>query len=407
MIVAQNKVDISKLQSSFALTESRIKYKNELNSMFVNTFSGDVSKIDESFLRQALYKAELTLDRSELVRNGILNCFQNFNNFSNETKKGIFLAAKACFPNKFIDEVFKLYNRVRDPEIFAYSALYLLDSEYGITNAVTVLAKTKDMFGSSLNDPFVKNLIEDLDERIAGTVNTPELRDLLAHDFQKGKTIIYSLHRKSRKNPGITIIKKPDGKFVRNDDGSIFYIKQLAVSASAYPGYLKGGNTPQGIFSIQAFYVSETEDIGPTPCVLTRIAFEKPVNVFYHNKNQNSKWSIKDYTNLLPESWQNYFPLQQAYYAGQFGRRLIVMHGSVDDPEFYKNESYFPLTPTRGCISSTEVWSEETGKCLESDQVKLMNAFFSTKQLYGFLIVADLDNQNKPVAIEEIIPFIE
>jgi hypothetical protein len=234
----------------------------------------------------------------------------------------------------------------------------------------------------------------------------PSVKDLLAHHFQKGKTIIYSIFRKERDYPGITVIKKPGGNFVRNDSGEIFHIKHLARSLSDLPYYLKNGNTPQGIYSVVGFYLSPTESIGPTPNVLTRIPYEVPPSIFYHDTTFGRRWNLSDYLNLIPESWKDYQPLQNAYHGGKIGRRKIVMHGSVDDLSFYKDKPFYPLTPTRGCIVSKEIWDEETGKNIESDQAKLMNAFFSTGELDGFLVVLEINDKKKPVNIEEIKPYI-
>ena len=83
------------------------------------------------------------------------------------------------------------------------------------------------------------------------------------------------------------------------------------------------------------------------------------------------------------------------------------MHGSVDDLNFYKNEPYFPLTPSKGCLTTKEIWSDETGMNIESEQTKLMNAFFSTGELEGFLVVVDINDKEANVTIEEILPFLQ
>jgi hypothetical protein len=98
--------------------------------------------------------------------------------------------------------------------------------------------------------------------------------------------------------------------------------------------------------------------------------------------------------------------MYEAYYAGLTGRRKIVMHGSVDDLSFYDKLPYAPLTPSKGCLTTTEVWSDSTGMNIRSDQAKLMNAFFSTGQIYGFLVVIDIDDKKEAVQINEVLPFI-
>ncbi len=141
--------------------------------------------------------------------------------------------------------------------------------------------------------------------------------------------------------------------------------------------------------------------------MLTRIPFEVPTKLWYHETVTNSKWQVEDYKNLLPVSWQEYLPIYESFYAGKTGRRKIVMHGSVDDLSFYDSLSYAPLTPSKGCLTTTEIWSDSTGYNLRSDQAKLMNAFFSTKQLFGFLVVIDIDDKTEAVTLKEILPYIK
>ncbi len=48
------------------------------------------------------------------------------------------------------------------------------------------------------------------------------------------------------------------------------------------------------------------------------------------------------------------------------------MHGSTDEIKYFEEQPFYPLTPTRGCLSSKEIWSEKTGKSVDSDQLKLI-----------------------------------
>ena len=127
--------------------------------------------------------------------------------------------------------------------------------------------------------------------------------------------------------------------------------------------------------------------------------------LYRYREIENDKWDVNDYRNLLPDSWKEFLPVFESFYAGQSGRRVIVAHGSADDMRFYKDKIYYPLTPTKGCLSTKEIWNDK-GRLIESDQVKFMNAFFSTNQLYGFLIVVEIDDKKEPVTIEELLPAI-
>jgi hypothetical protein len=284
------------------------------------------------------------------------------------------------------------------PDLFSAASIYLLKH------------KTKNEILDSLTHRF-KNYTSDpilimLGQYLTNNPESPPLMALLSHDFQENKTIVFSFQRKDRNYPGLVIIKSPDGKFVRNEDSTIFHVPQLALSVSNFPGFLKNGNTPQGIYSIQKFYYTPTIEIGPSPILLSRIPYEINAGKFYHGETQNYKWDINDYKNLLPDSWKDFLPIYESFYAGKSGRRVIVAHGSADDMKFYKDKIYSPLTPTKGCLSTKEVWDDK-GRLIESDQVKFMNAFFSTKQLYGFLIVVEIDDKKESVTIEELLPDIK
>lgn len=86
---------------------------------------------------------------------------------------------------------------------------------------------------------------------------------------------------------------------------------------------------------------------------------------------------------------------------------LIIIHGSTDELKYFEKNEYYPLTPTRGCLSSIEIWNEDNGTCIKSDQSLLIDKFRETKSLKGFLVVFELDDQKKGVDISEIEDLIK
>jgi hypothetical protein len=134
---------------------------------------------------------------------------------------------------------------------------------------------------------------------------------------------------------------------------------------------------------------------------LVRTPFEVSTGIFYHGIVRNTSWDLEDYKSLLPESWQSFDPIFNSFNAGKIGRRLIIVHGSTDETEYFSDKIYYPLIPTRGCLSSKEIW-DNSGKLIESDQVKLINAFRSAGSINGFLVVIEIDDNNAPVNIEDI-----
>jgi len=53
-------------------------------------------------------------------------------------------------------------------------------------------------------------------------------------------------------------------------------------------------------------------------------------------------------------------------------------------------------------LTTNEIWSDETGQPIESDQIKLLNALAKFKSLNGFFIVVNIDNKNSSVELKEI-----
>ena len=94
--------------------------------------------------------------------------------------------------------------------------------------------------------------------------------------------------------------------------------------------------------------------------------------------------------------------MTEAFYAGKIGRTEIIAHGTTIDPEYFKDKPYYPLTPTLGCLCAKELWNVTTGKLLVSEQFNLYSAFLSTPGNKGYLIVVNLDDQQKAVTREEI-----
>jgi hypothetical protein len=311
------------------------------------------------------------------------------------------------YPKVFSKEIKKFILQAEVSKIFAMSAEYLLQNDGEKRSESTRLfLKTilnKNLKGS--DDPIIQSLLNRLDQKIYPP-GSRILPVLFSNKFLPGNVVVYSIQRKNRNYPGIVIVRKRDGSFV-TQNGKIFGVTQLARSITNLPYYLTNGNTPQGIFRMYGFDVSKSTFIGPTINIQLTMPAETSLEHFMKDSTINdSAWTEEWYKKLLPGNLKNYFPLYESYYAGKAGRTEIISHGTTVDPEYYKGKSYYPYTPTQGCLCTKELWSGTNGSRIFSDQQKLIGTIELAGGPDGYLVVIELDNKQSPVTINEILPFL-
>jgi hypothetical protein len=88
---------------------------------------------------------------------------------------------------------------------------------------------------------------------------------------------------------------------------------------------------------------------------------------------------LEFYNKFYPESWNTYLPKNMAYYAGKAGRGEIIIHGTTIDTNFYLNQTYYPFTPSMGCLCTLERWNDIDGSLSESEQLKLVKTLKNNK----------------------------
>jgi len=130
--------------------------------------------------------------------------------------------------------------------------------------------------------------------------------------------------------------------------------------------------------------------------------YEDSLKKFFHNDWDSSIVPMTAYQQLLPASWRNYQPITESFFAGKIGRSEIIAHGTTIDPEYFKDKPYYPISPTLGCLCAKEIWNVTSGRLLVSEQFNLYSAFTSTPGNKGYLIVINIDDQQKAVTREEV-----
>jgi hypothetical protein len=287
-IFPQNKINPNRLYSDYALKASRVEYKDELNAKIKNIFSGKLNSSYEKKWKSLFKEVGLMLVKTEDIYSAIRKASKYAPKGSLSFKRSLVETIITLYPTEFRTTIDTLFTTTNDPTLYSYCIQYYLKSD--LETSDYLLKQTKERFPNWEKIPQLKFLAFYLDNT---ELQTPPLKDILSNKFIEGKTIIYTFQRKDRTYPGITIIKRPNGEFVKDKNNSIFYVQQMALSVTNLPGYLSQGNTPQGIFSVVGYYNSPTPSIGPTAAVLTRIPYEVPTKLWFH-KTVTGKWNKKE-----------------------------------------------------------------------------------------------------------------
>lgn len=391
--------------------ENREKFKNELrDSIVLKNLNEPVNNSTISKYKEAFRGAELGLIKDTAVYISLKKILKTYilKSFDDSFYRSAVEAAYTIFPRLLEPEIFQVMNLTDNPKLFAMCMNYLMIYSEEVEMHRDYYKKMMiERFPDYARNPILHMLDYKITTKISERLKSrPPITDMLANNYGNDKTIIFSIQRYYRDYPGIVIIKKPDGKFLRVTGDSIFSVPQLARSITNMPGYITNGNTPQGILSIQGIDTSKNVFIGPTPNLQLILPFEDSVKAFFHlSEYEKSDSTLSFYKKLLPESWRSYEPVYETYYAGKAGRSEIISHGTTIDNEFYLNQPYYPQTPSMGCLCCSETW-DDNGLRVSSDQQKLIDAYLSTGSNKGYVVVIELDNKKKPVSFSEIKKFI-
>jgi len=381
--------------SNRTTTENRNQFREKLihETIEKSLQSGDQSKWSGAFWGMGLAQY-----RSAVCDSFFQTNMTNLPDYEPGIQRGVLEVVYGLYPSEFHEEITHLIHKTDNPKLFAMMANYLIRNDQSLTSEIKQMLVEK--FPNWQQNGILISLHHDVSEN---NDELPSLTDLLTHNFNN-KPVIFSFHRQNRDYQGLTIIRKDDGEFLRDEFGHLFHIPHLARSNSALPSYITNGNSPQGIYAILGTGQSDNVFIGPCKNLQLRMPFEAKPKYFDHS--EKSVWTKDIYKHLLPKTWQDYFPIYGTYYAGMAGRSAIIAHGTTIDPEFYKCMPFYPNTPSLGCITATELWSEETGELIYSDQQALAQAWESLKTERGYFVLIEIDNKQRDVTLNDVLPII-
>ncbi|MBP6431236.1 MAG: hypothetical protein KA319_05675 [Ferruginibacter sp.] len=417
--------------SIFAQTDSAVYYKNGTTAarekFYNNAIKNSIQKKlaiklttdSEEDWEDAFYTIQLLNYNPSLVLPQISKAAKQLSKQSISFQKSFWTLCYKRFPIRFFAQAKNTIDTTKDFKLMALAGEYILADNKKL-NYAGILFKKIDGFIKSdtalKTNAFLISLAANSRYALGFAKETLQQRslnllkfipDFLVPNYLPNNTIVFSFQRKNRNYPGLAIVRKQDGSFVKNEDGSYFNVQQLARSVNNLPSYLTSGNTPQGVFRMSGYGISKIEAIGVTENLQLTLPVESSKQHYFKDSLiVDNNWTIEDYQKILPKNWRKNLPLYEAYFAGLAGRNEIIAHGTTVNPEFYKNQPYYPHTPTEGCLCTKEIWSTVDGKRLQSNQQKLINAVKQAGGAEGYLIVIELEDINKPVTIADILPYL-
>ncbi|MDB5201764.1 MAG: hypothetical protein JWQ27_1173 [Ferruginibacter sp.] len=380
-------------------------YRNLVKNTITQNLSYPLTDSTEDYWQDAFQAMELIHYKSPWIESRIDLAMTDLTQRSPAFQRALLEMAYSEFGNKYYTPVKLLLMQTSVPKIFAMSAIYLLHTVNGPADNNFLAVKTKQLLEANKENPILEQLLFELSQQNK-KMAIPSLQPFFDKDYLPGNVLMFSFQRSNRDYPGLVLIRDAGGNFIKSDS-TYFSVSQLARSNSNMPGFLTNGNTPEGILRMEGFDQSKSSFIGPTTNVQLTMPFEMNAAHFYRDSTiTDTTWDIHYYKDLLPQSFKTYTPLYQSFYAGKAGRSEIIAHGTTVNPEYYFGRPYYPYTPTQGCLCTKEIWSEENGIRLVSDQQKLTDAITAAGGPHGYTIVINIDDQERPVSISDILPFL-
>ncbi|WP_421655719.1 hypothetical protein [Leptothermofonsia sp. ETS-13] len=298
-----------------------------------------------------------------------------------------------------------------DPEWIAVSLAALVKSGASPGQLQSLTERVKSRFPNWTKNVHLYTIVREVAESIAPSA-MPPLGDLLNWAIAPRQLHLYVLCRPKRDILCQAILKDRDGQFVRYGDGTLWSVPLLLRSIHELNWNFVRGQTPQGIFRLEGV-VPQPDDkyfraYGRFSLVKLFVPFEPGAKQFLPGKSGTFRGTLKDYQKLLPSSWQNYWAIQQSYWAGKVGRSEFRIHGTGESPDFFSNKGSNPDTfswnPTIGCLSALELYNER-GQLVEAHMPKILDALqmVGGKKFAGYMVVVEVPGKSeKPVTLNEI-----
>lgn len=177
-----------------------------------------------------------------------------------EYQRAVLAAAHLLYAQDAAPLLWPLLAQLTTPREFAAAAYGLLKAQPQAVSRERILATLVARFPDGSNEPRLRALSSVLQPTAAAA---PPLADLFAAPLRPGYPAVFSVQSKGREFMGLALLRGADGRFVREADGSLFQVPQLARALSNLPGTITLGNTPQGLFTVVGASTASNPLIGP------------------------------------------------------------------------------------------------------------------------------------------------
>lgn len=351
--------------------------KNEIDSLV--TFSFQPEKAEDQW-KKAFWAMELMLYSYPKWEERIPYFIDHLSSFDAEFQRAFLEMLYTLYPAKFSDQIVSVWHSLASAKNQAMALEYL-----AVAHLFPEITENHAIYLSDWHRAYQKRWPYQ-------KVVYPTIDSFSNGYFLPSEEILCSFQFTDRGKPGFLMIRNKNGAWVTDKNGKPLKFKQLARSISNLPYYLTNGNTPQGLYRVTGFDYSSNVWIGPTKNVQMVLPYENDSLFFI-----GLQATPITYETLLNPLTKDFPSLWEAHDAGKMGRTEIIAHGTTIDPALYDNESYFPCTPSLGCLCSPEIWNKK-GRRVKSTQQVWIDALEKNNINPKWLIVveiADADESRK------------
>ena len=360
---------------SFASAKARKsitrELKNEIDSLVSLSLQPEKA---ENQWKKAFWAMELMLYSPPKWEERIPYFIIHLSSFDAEFQRAFLEMLYTLYPSKYSDQIISVWHTLANAKNQAMALEYL-----AVSHLFPEITENHTIYSSDWHRAYQKRWP-------AQKIIYPTIDSFSNEYFFPDEEILCSFRFTDRGKPGFLMIRKKNGMWVTGENGKPIKFKQLARSISNLPYYLTNGNTPQGLYRVTGFDYSSNEWIGPTKNVQMILPYEN--NSSFFNGQQATPITYEALLNPLIKDFPS---LWEAHDAGKMGRTEIIAHGTTIDPALYNNESYFPCTPSLGCLCSPEIWNKK-GKRVESTQQAWIDALEKHNIQPKWLIVVEIAN---------------